>query len=58
MGGEVLWVMRELADDGMTTVAVSHEMGFARKVGDCVIMMDADRIVGTRPLPRCSPIPR
>lgn len=31
MGGEVLWVMRELADDGMTAVAVSHGMGFARK---------------------------
>jgi polar amino acid transport system ATP-binding protein len=47
MVGEVLAVMRELAEDGMTMVVVSHEMGFARSVGDRAIMMDAGRIVET-----------
>jgi polar amino acid transport system ATP-binding protein len=49
MVGEVLEVMRELAEDGMTMVVVSHEIGFARSVGDRVIMMDAGRIVETGP---------
>jgi polar amino acid transport system ATP-binding protein len=49
MVGEVLEVMRELANDGMTMVVVSHEMGFARSVGDRVIMMDAGHIVETGP---------
>ena len=45
MVGEVLAVMRELARDGMTMVVVTHEMGFAREVGDRVIFMDSGRIV-------------
>ena len=45
MVGEVLEVMRELAAEGMTMVVVSHEMGFARGVGDRVVMMDAGRVV-------------
>jgi len=40
MVGEVLEVMRELADEGMTMVVVTHEMGFARKVASRVIFMD------------------
>jgi polar amino acid transport system ATP-binding protein len=38
--GEVLAVMRRLADEGMTMVVVTHEMGFAREVADRVIFMD------------------
>jgi len=49
MVGEVLEAMRELAQDGMTMVVVSHEMGFARGVADRVIMMDQGRIVETGP---------
>ena len=49
MVGEVLEVMRELAQDGMTMVVVSHEMGFARGVADRVIMMDQGRIIETGP---------
>jgi polar amino acid transport system ATP-binding protein len=45
MVGEVLEVMRELAAEGMTMVVVSHEMGFARGVGDRVVMMDAGRVI-------------
>lgn len=40
MVGEVLDVMRELADSGMTMVVVTHEMGFAREVGTKVLFMD------------------
>ena len=40
MVGEVLQVMRELADRGMTMIVVTHEMGFARDVADRVIFMD------------------
>lgn len=40
MVGEVLDVMKELAEDGMTMVVVTHEMGFAKEVGDRVIFMD------------------
>ena len=43
--GEVLDVMRELAEDGMTMIVVTHEMGFAREVGDRVVFMDEGRIV-------------
>ena len=43
--GDVLKVMRELKDDGMTMVVVSHEMGFARAAADHVIFMDAGLIV-------------
>jgi polar amino acid transport system ATP-binding protein len=43
--GEVLKVMRQLAEEGMTMVVVTHEMGFAREVGDHVIFMDKAVIV-------------
>ncbi|GGH78319.1 polar amino acid transport system ATP-binding protein [Pullulanibacillus pueri] len=45
MVGEVLEVMKELAQEGMTMVVVTHEMGFAREVGDRVLFMDAGYIV-------------
>lgn len=45
MVGEVLEVMRQLAKEGMTMVVVTHEMGFAREVGDRVIFMDEGYIV-------------
>ncbi len=45
--GEVLDVMRGLADDGMTMVVVTHEMGFAREVGDSLVFMDGGVIVET-----------
>lgn len=45
MVGEVLQVMKDLARDGMTMVVVTHEMGFAREVGDRVIFMDEGYIV-------------
>ena len=45
MIGEVLDVMTELADEGITMVCVTHEMGFAKKVADRVIFMDAGQIV-------------
>jgi polar amino acid transport system ATP-binding protein len=43
--GEVLDVMRELARTGMTMVVVTHEMGFAREVGDSVVFMDGGVVV-------------
>lgn len=43
--GDVLKVMRELKDDGMTMVVVSHEMGFARAAADHVVFMDVGKIV-------------
>lgn len=43
--GEVLKVMRDLANQGMTMVVVTHEMGFARDVADRVVVMDGGRIV-------------
>ncbi|MEM7524901.1 MAG: amino acid ABC transporter ATP-binding protein [Pseudomonadota bacterium] len=49
MISEVLDVMVELAEDGMTMVVVTHEMGFARKVADRMIFMDAGEIVETGP---------
>lgn len=45
MVGEVLAVMKELASMGMTMVVVTHEMGFAREVGNAVAFMDGGRIV-------------
>lgn len=45
MVGEVLDVMKELAEDGMTMVVVTHEMGFAREVGNRVIFMDDGKIL-------------
>jgi polar amino acid transport system ATP-binding protein len=49
MVGEVLAVMRGLANEGMTMMCVTHEMGFAREVADRVWFMDAGRIVETAP---------
>ena len=46
---EVLDVMVELADGGMTMIVVTHEMGFARRVADRVVFMDAGEIVETAP---------
>ena len=45
MVGEVLNVMKELAADGMTMVVVTHEMGFAREVGNRVLFMDGGKIL-------------
>ncbi|WP_258360540.1 amino acid ABC transporter ATP-binding protein [Moorella sulfitireducens] len=45
MVGEVLAVMKDLAREGMTMVVVTHEMGFAREVGDRVLFMDEGLIV-------------
>ena len=45
MVGEVLDVMKQLAREGMTMVVVTHEMGFAREVGDRVVFMDSGRII-------------
>ena len=45
MVGEVLEVMKELAQEGMTMVVVTHEMGFAREVGTRVLFMDGGRIL-------------
>jgi polar amino acid transport system ATP-binding protein len=47
--GEVLIVMRDLARDGMTMLVVTHEMQFARDVGDRVVFMDEGRIVEQGP---------
>ena len=45
MVGEVLSVMKELAHEGMTMVVVTHEMGFAREVGNRVLFMDEGKIL-------------
>ena len=45
MVGEVLSLMKELAQDGMTMVVVTHEMGFAREVGTRVLFMDGGKIL-------------
>ena len=47
MVGEVLSVMKQLANDGMTMVIVTHEMGFAREVGDRILFVDQGQIVET-----------
>jgi ABC-type polar amino acid transport system ATPase subunit len=49
MIAEVLDVMVELAEDGMTMIVVTHEMGFARKVANTMVFMDAGEIVETAP---------
>jgi ABC-type polar amino acid transport system ATPase subunit len=49
MIGEVLDVMVELAETGMTMLVVTHEMGFARKVADTMVFMEAGRIVEGSP---------
>jgi polar amino acid transport system ATP-binding protein len=43
--GDVLDVMRGLAEEGMTMIVVTHEMGFAREVGDTVVFMDGGVVV-------------
>jgi polar amino acid transport system ATP-binding protein len=45
----VLGVMRALAEDGMTMIVVTHEMGFAREVANTVVFMDDGRIVEQGP---------
>ena len=47
--GEVLAVMKDLAKSGMTMVTVTHEMGFARKVGSRVVFLDSGKIVEDAP---------
>jgi polar amino acid transport system ATP-binding protein len=47
--GEVLQVMRDLATDGMTMVVVTHEIGFAREVGDQLVFMDGGVVVESGP---------
>ena len=49
MVGEVLELMKELANDGMTMVCVTHEMGFAREVATRVLFMDEGKIVEQAP---------
>jgi polar amino acid transport system ATP-binding protein len=45
LGGDVLGAMKQLAKDGMTMVVVTHEIGFAREVGDSLVFMDAGVVV-------------
>ena len=52
---EVLDVMRDLARDGMTMAVVTHEMGFAREVGDRIVFIDDGRIVEEAPPTSSSP---
>jgi polar amino acid transport system ATP-binding protein len=47
--GEVLGVMRDLATTGMTMIVVTHEMGFAREVGDSLMFMDDGVVVESGP---------
>jgi polar amino acid transport system ATP-binding protein len=47
--GDVLDVMRALADDGMTMIVVTHEIGFAREVGDSLVFMDEGVVVESGP---------
>ena len=49
MVGEVLEVMRDLAQGGMTMVVVTHEMGFAKEVGSRILFMDAGQILVDKP---------
>jgi polar amino acid transport system ATP-binding protein len=49
MIGEVLEVMEELSDEGMTMIVVTHEMGFARKAADRIAMIDDGRIIEEGP---------
>ncbi len=46
---EVLDVIQDLADEGMTMVVVTHEMGFARQVADRILFMDAGQIIESGP---------
>jgi polar amino acid transport system ATP-binding protein len=56
--GEVLGVMRGLAEDGMTMMVVTHEMGFARRVADRAVFMDAGAIVEQGPPDRVLAAPQ
>jgi polar amino acid transport system ATP-binding protein len=47
--GDVLDVMRSLAEDGMTMIVVTHEIGFAREVGDSLVFMDGGVVVESGP---------
>ncbi|MEJ0015868.1 MAG: ATP-binding cassette domain-containing protein [Acetobacteraceae bacterium] len=47
--GEVLTVMKQLADDGMTMIVVTHEMAFARRVADRVLMLDQGVVIEEGP---------
>ena len=49
MVGEVLELMKQLADEGMTMIVVTHEMGFAREVADRVLFMDGGKITEEAP---------
>lgn len=48
--GEVLNVMQELADEGMTSIVVTHELGFARRAADEVVFMDAGQVAHRAPV--------
>ena len=56
--GEVLSVMRDLANEGMTMLVVTHEMGFAREVADVVVVMDQGRIIEAGPPEQIFTAPR
>ena len=56
--GEVLHVMRDLAAQGMTMIVVTHEMSFARDVGDRVVFMDKGRVVEAGPAKEIMSSPR
>ncbi|WP_374621233.1 amino acid ABC transporter ATP-binding protein [Pandoraea sp.] len=56
--GEVLQVMKALANDGMTMLVVTHEMGFAREVADVVVVMDQGRIIEAGPPAQIFTAPR
>ncbi|MBR9863251.1 MAG: amino acid ABC transporter ATP-binding protein, partial [Rhodobacteraceae bacterium] len=58
MISEVLDVMVSLAQDGMTMIVVTHEMGFARKVADQMIFMDSGEIVESGPPERFFTAPK
>jgi len=47
--GEVLGVMQQLAEEGMTMIIVTHEMGFAREVADTVVVLDEGRVIEAGP---------
>ena len=49
MVGEVLELMKELAEEGMTMVVVTHEMGFAREVGSRILFIDDGKIAEEAP---------
>ncbi|WP_088562667.1 amino acid ABC transporter ATP-binding protein [Arboricoccus pini] len=56
--GEVLAVMRDLASSGMTMIVVTHELEFARDVGDRIVFMDKGRVVETGPAAQLMASPR